>query len=309
VKDLEVSVVVGIRNGMPAVSEMVRNLLSQAGVRLELILVDDGSADGSENVLKAYARRDSRVKVFRQEHSGLTKALIRGCSLARAEYIARQDVGDASLTGRLQRQRECLEARPDAVVVSCGARFVGPRGEHLYDVLRDEVEVVASLRSGGTERLTGPAHHGSVMFRRAAYEKVGGYRPEFYLAQDLDLWVRLAEVGNYAVVPEVLYEAVVGPGSLSMTHRRQQLALTELIVESARCRRAGVSDHDVLSRAGAIRPARSGSAGRLARSRALYFIGSCLRQRRDAAATGYFLQAVRENPLHVKAWWRLVSER
>jgi glycosyltransferase involved in cell wall biosynthesis len=290
---------------MPAVCDMVVDLLSQSGVRLEVIVVDDGSADGSASFLEAYAKRDSRIRVFRQEHSGLTNALIRGCSQARADYIARHDVGDVSLPGRLQRQRECLDARPDAAVVSCGARFVAPRGEYLYDVLGSEAEIVTSLRSLCDEQLKGPAHHGSVMFRRNAYEKVGGYRQEFYVAQDLDLWVRLAEVGNHAVVPEVLYQAVVRPDSLSIAHRRRQLALAELIMKGARRRRAGLSDAVELARAAVIRPGRSGHAGRFARSRGFYFIGACLRRRRDTAATRYLLQAVRENPLHLKAWCRL----
>jgi glycosyltransferase involved in cell wall biosynthesis len=309
VAEPDVSVVVGVHNGMPALVDTVGSVLSQVGVELELVVVDDGSTDRSASFLEAYAARDSRVRVLRQEHAGLTRALIRGCAVARGEYIAREDVGDVSLPGRLQRERECLKARPDAVFVSCGTRFVGPGGEHLYDVVRGEAEIVEALRSQDSEGLRTPGAHGSVMFRRAAYEKVGGYRPEFYFAQDLDLWVRLAEIGNHAVIAEILFQTATAPGSLSGMHRREQLALTELIAESAHRRRAGMPDADVLVRAAAIRPAWSARARRLARSKALYFIVACLRRRRDAAATRYFVQALCENPLHLKAWWRLLSAR
>lgn len=306
---VEVSVVVGVFNGASVLENALETVVSQPGIGMELVVVDDGSTDGSTDALQRYARTDFRVRLVRQENRGLTSALIRGCALARGEYIARQDVGDVSLPGRLRRQRECLEVRPGAVFVSCGTRVVGPAGEHLYDVLPDEAEVTAALRSLDPGKLRGPAHHGSVMFRRAAYEKVGGYRPEFYFAQDLDLWVRLAEVGDHAVVPEILYQALVAPGSISGTYRREQLALTRLIAESARQRRAAASDADVLARAAGIRPSGPPRAGRLARSRALYFIGACLGRRRDPAAARYFLEAVRENPLHLKAWCRLLRAR
>ncbi len=316
----DVSVVVGVHNGRPALRETLENILSQAGVDLELVLVDDGSTDGSESVLTAYAAREQRIRIVRQEQAGLTSALIRGCALARGEYIARQDVGDISLPGRLRTQLDWLAARPGTVLASCGMRMVGPRGEVLYEVLRDDGDVSRTLHTRGPVELDGPPHRRGVrvpaappgassVFRRAAYEKVGGYRAQFYFAQDLDLWVRLTEVGDYTVVPEILYRAAVGPDSISGHYRREQVALTQLIAESARLRRAGLGDEAVLQRAAAIRPASVSRERRAARSRALYFIGACLRKRCDPAAVEYFKRAIRENPLLLRAWWRLLSSR
>jgi hypothetical protein len=186
---------------------------------------------------------------------------------------------------------------------------VGPRGEHLFDVRQDEDAVNRALGSADPAALTGPAHHGSVVFRRSAYEKAGGFRAEFYFAQDLDLWVRLAELGRHTVVPEILYRAAFTPDSISGRYRREQVALTALIAESARCRRAGRSDAAVLRKAAAIRPSATGRGGRGARARALYFVGACLSRRGDRAASEYFKRAVREHPAHLKAWWRLLTAR
>jgi hypothetical protein len=147
------------------------------------------------------------------------------------------------------------------------------------------------------------------VFRRAAYEKVGGYRAQFYFAQDLDLWIRLTEVGDCTVVPEILYQAIVRPDSISGHHRREQLALTRLISESARLRRAGLSDAAILRRAAMIRPAVAWRRRRTARARAMYFIGACLRKQGDPAAVDYFKRAMRENPLLLRAWWRLLTLR
>jgi glycosyltransferase involved in cell wall biosynthesis len=307
VEEPEVSVVVGVHDGMPALGETLDSILSQSGVELEVVVVDDGSTDGSGGLLEQYAGRDSRIRVVRQEHRGLTRALIRGCGLARGEYIARQDVGDISLPGRLRAALDCLATHADTVFLSCGVRVVGPGGELLFDVRQDDGELNRALRTLDSAGLTGPAHHGSVVFRRAAYEKVGGYRAEFYFAQDLDLWVRLAEVGNHIVVSGILYRAAVGPDSLSGRYRREQLALNRLIAESARLRRAGIGDEAVLQQAAAIRPLSASRGRRAARSRAMYFIGACLRRRGDPAAVEYFKRAIRENPVHVRAWWRLLS--
>lgn len=316
----EVSVVVGVYNGLRTLSETLESILSQYGVRLELVIVDDGSTDGSGRLLNAYAAKEPRIRVVRQEHAGLTRALIRGCALARGEYIARQDVADISLPGRLRTQLDWLAARPGRTFVSCGMRMMGPRGEVLYDVPQDDGDVSRTLRAGGPVELDGPPPRRGVralaappgassVFRRAAYEKVGGYRAQFYFAQDLDLWVRLTEVGDYAVVPEILYQAAVGPDSISGRYRREQLELTRLIAESARLRRAGLGDEAILQQAAAIRPTSASRARRAARSRAMYFIGACLRKRRDPAAVEYFKLAIRENPLLLRAWWRLLISR
>jgi glycosyltransferase involved in cell wall biosynthesis len=309
VEEPEVSVVVGVHNGMPALGETLNSLLSQAGIELEVVVVDDGSTDGSGGLLEQYAGRDSRIRVVRQEHRGLTRALIRGCALARGEYIARQDVGDISLPGRMRMALDCLATHASTVFVSCGVRVVGPGGELLFDVRQDDGELNAALRTLDPSELTGPAHHGSVVFRRAAYDKVGGYRAEFYFAQDLDLWVRLAEVGDHTVVPKILYWAAMGPDSLSGRYRREQLALIRLIAESARLRRAGLGDEAILQQAAAIRPTLVSRGRRAARSRAMYFIGACLRKRCDPVAVKYLRCAIRENPLHLRAWWRLLSSR
>ena len=303
------SVVVGVHNGMPALRETLGNILSQAGVELELVVVDDGSTDGSGGLLEHYAERDSRIRVVRQEHRGLTRALIRGCALARGEYIARQDVSDVSLPGRLRTALDYLATHEDIVFASCGVRVVGPGGELLFDVRQDEDALNRALRTVDPAELTGPAAHGSVVFRRAAYEKVGGYRAEFYFAQDLDLWVRLAEVGDHAVVPQILYRIVVGPDSIGGRYRREQLALKRLITESAHRRRGGLSDAAILQQAAAVGPAATVRGRRAARSSAFYFIGTCLRRRSDQAAVEYFKRAIRENPLHLRAWWRLLSSR
>src|SRR5438046_4713104 len=95
----EISVVVGVYDGQRYLRESLSSVLDQAGVSLEVVVVDDGSTDASPVILEEFARRDNRVHVIRQENQGLTKALQRGCAAARGALIARQDADDLAWPG------------------------------------------------------------------------------------------------------------------------------------------------------------------------------------------------------------------
>jgi glycosyltransferase involved in cell wall biosynthesis len=302
----EVSVVMSVYNGATDLRTSVDSILSQEGVNLELIVVNDGSTDHSANILQEYAGTDERVRVISQQNQGLTRALIVGCAAARGKYIARQDAGDISLPSRLMKQLERIRETPDSAFVSCGTRFVGPKGEHLYDVSRDTSEATSRLLTLRPEEIEGPSSHPSTLFSRSLYERAGGYRSAFYFAQDLDLWLRLAEHGSHVVIPEILYEASVTVESISGLHRKEQLALTTIILEGARLRRKGISEQRILKQAESIRPLVRRPTSRLVRARAFYFIGSCLRRRNNSQAAYYFRQALKSYPLHLKSAMRLL---
>ena len=302
----DVSVVMSVYNGATQLRESVDSILGQKGVKLELILVNDGSTDESGEISESYASRDTRVTVVHQDNQGLTRALITGCATARAHYIARQDVGDSSESEKLATQLEVIMNRPDASLVSCSTRFVGPRGEYLYDVQPDPANATERLLTLERSEIRGPSSHPSVIFSRALYQSVGGYRADFYFAQDMDLWVRLAERGKHIVMPEILYQASVSVGSISGLYRREQIETIGLIIESARLRRIRQSDAAVLEKAATIRPRAKRRNSRLARARALYFVGTCLKRRNDPGATAYLKEALRICPLHLKSAVRLL---
>jgi hypothetical protein len=306
-----VAVVMSVYNGAATLAATMDSVLAQEGVAFEFIVVNDGSTDGSGGILDDYARRESRVRVIHQDNTGLTRALIRGCADARGKYIARQDAGgDVSLQGRLARQFALLESNPALVLTSCGTRFVGPEGEFLYEIFQEGDELQRGLGQLKIDRIRGPSHHGSTMFRQAVYQAVGSYRPEFRVAQDLDLWMRLAEVGRCIAMPEVLYEATWRLGSVSHLHRQQQVLASETILECRQRRRRGESERPVLDWVAA---SLAGPVGRwktphgLIDARFHYFLGSILARRDPDVARYYLRQAVRFWPWHVKAWVKLAG--
>jgi hypothetical protein len=291
----QISVVMGVRNGAADLTETMQSVLAQEGPSLELVVVDDGSDDATPSMLAGAAGRDSRVRIIRQNKLGLTRALITGCAAARAPVIARQDCGDVSLPGRLAQQYAQFAATPGAALVSSGTEFIGPRGEWLYAVADTDATLLAGLDD--LDRPRGPSHHGACMFPAALYRAAGGYRAAFPVAQDLDLWLRLAERGPAVAAPGVLYRARLSPGGISATRRAEQQAFTRLIVEGARARRAGRPDlsAEVAARLGqqTNRPGRGAFA---------YFLGRVLEAREPQLARGYFKQALVERPLFPRAW-------
>ncbi|MBG9389062.1 glycosyltransferase family 2 protein [Caenimonas aquaedulcis] len=303
----EVSVVMGVYNGAARLQATLDSVLSQEGVDFEFVVVDDGSTDATGAMLERQAGRDSRLRVVHQANAGLTRALAAGCAQAAGRYIARQDCGDVSLPGRLARQCALLDARPDAAMVAGAVRYVAPAGEPLYTLRRPGDRLHEGLAALSVQRIEGPPHHGATMFRRELYERVGGYRAPFAVAQDLDLWLRFAEHGRCVGEEDVAYEAHLSPDSISARRRQDQLQLADLAIRCALARRAGLGDAALLAAAPALAPRSSGPVRGLERARFYYFVGSCLRQTDAASARRYFRRALRAYPLHLLAWARAIT--
>lgn len=296
---LQVSVVMGVYNGERYLRAAVESVLSQQGVTLEFIVVDDGSTDGTPAILAEIQASDSRMHVLTQRNAGLTRALIAGCQAARGEFIARQDSDDLSLPGRLARQRELLAADPQIVIASCWSEMVGPADELLMVHKRpsDPVEATDWL----VRRRIGPPGHGSVMFRRDAYERAGGYRALFYYAQDSDLWVRLAMIGQISYVPELLYRYRVEPQSISGTKTVVREAYQRLVNRLHVARHAGEDEQAIIAATQLpsphlAKPTESSEAA------TLYFIGRCLVARSDSRATSYLRRSVSLRPGFARGW-------
>lgn len=301
------SVVLPAYNAAEVLTETVESILRQTDGGFELIVVDDGSTDDTPRILAGFADRDSRIRVIAQRNAGITRALIAGCRAAQGKYIARHDAGDWSAPDRLSSQRALLDADDEVAFVSCWTEFVGPEREPLFTA-RGPAEAATPLSIIDVTRehgvIGGPTHHGSVVFRRDAYERTGGYRAEFYYGQDWDLWYRLAAIGKFQLVPRTLYYARIDEKSISSASREPQRRLARLSHAALLARSRGESDAAIVAEAAAVRPQRRRWC---ARAGGLYFIGEALRRNGDARSRHYLAKAVRACPLHVKAWIRLAQ--
>jgi len=297
----DVSVVIGVYNAERYLRSSLDSVLGQEGMDFEVVVVDDGSSDGTAGILREYGARDARLRVITQSNSGLTRALIAGCAAARGRCIARQDADDISMPGRLQAQLRMLDGDSDLAFVSCWAEVMGP----------DEEPLLLYLRPAGADAAThqllhdriGPPGHGSVMMRREAYERVGGYREKFYYAQDSDLWLRLARVGKLDYVQRVLYRYRLSADSISGRMHARKVPYARLIDTLHAARLRGENDAALLAAAelpgpgdGAVVASRSSSDA------TNYFIGRCLVARRDPRARAYLRAAIQHNHWNLRAW-------
>jgi len=300
-----VSVVMSVFNGGKRLSETLDSVLCQAGCDFEFIVVNDGSTDSTPMLLDEYARIYPMLHVIHQPNSGLTNALILGCTEARGKYIARQDAGDISLPGRLAMQAGFLDEHPDAVMTACAVQMSGPVGEPLQVISKTMRILDAGIRQLDIKLIHGP-QHGATMFRTEIYKSVGGYRQPFVVAQDIDLWLRMSERGLCLGMPDLLYEARIEVGSISSRRRVEQMRLGGLAIACAKRRRGGDNEENLLK---TYIPAavKAGPAGRHERAKFHYFIASCLRENNHSGAKRYYRQALKDNPFHLKALFRLIT--
>ena len=212
-----VSVLMAVYNGAPTVVHAVTSVLSQTAGDLELIVVDDGSTDATPDLLNGV--RDARLRVTRQARAGLTPALNAGLALARAPLVARLDADDVALPERFARQRGFLERVPDVGLVGTAAREVDGHGALVRIVRPPEDD--GALRRALIR--ANPFVHSSVMMRRALVERVGGYDETLPVAQDYDLWMRLARVTRLANLADVLVIRTLGAHRVSVEREDDRL--------------------------------------------------------------------------------------
>jgi len=296
-------------NDADRVGRAAAGILGQTLRDLELIVIDDGSSDGTGDVLDGLAATDARMRVVHQDNTGLTRALIRGCGEARGEFIARQDADDWSHPSRIEEQLALMDSDPGLGFVSCATRYVGPADEFLCTIERPIDSAVAS--EGLSQHRQGPPAHGSVLFRAALYAQVGGYRAPFHYAQDSDLWLRMIELARIGYLGAVRYIHRKEPGSTSGAARAAQKRFGELGHLCRQARQAGQDEAPWLAeaetlaqrvRAGIVQ---SDAERRRALADANYLIGAMLVGNRDKRARRYFGQAIRLCPWRLKPWVRL----
>jgi Glycosyl transferase family 2 len=233
-----VSVVMPVHNGGRHLEPAIDSILGQTFADLEFVIIDDGSTDGTAEVLGRYRAADPRLLVYPQEKAGLVASLNRGCGHARATYIARMDADDIAFPDRLARQVEFLDRQPEVAVVGSAVVRIDESGREIKRNVcpTSHAEIVEALREYTCFT------HPTVMLRRAAFEAVGGYRPAYGPAEDYDLWLRLSERYELANLPDPLLYYRVYPGQVSVRQLDQQVL--SVVGARAAARQRTLTGHD-----------------------------------------------------------------
>lgn len=201
-------------NAEATLRETLDSLRAQTIADIRVIAVDDGSTDGTAQILAAYAREDARFVVVTRANGGIVEALNEGLAHCQSEFLARLDADDIALPQRFERQLAYLREHPDCVAVGTEIAHIDADGAPLSGVPHPgPVEHADPARAPGREPYV---VHSTLMTRLADVRAVGGYRhcPN---SEDSDLFWRLSQRGALFCLPEALCKYRVHGGSISGT--------------------------------------------------------------------------------------------
>lgn len=289
-----VSVVIPIFNGAPFVAKAVESILAQGITGVEIIVVDDGSTDGTQAVLAELATT-AGIVWFQQDHGGPARSRNRGISEASGEFIALLDCDDVWLPGKLEAQLAIMRARPEVGVVHTDYEVVDEEGrvEERARARHSQEPLVRAFAGGHT------ALPSTLLMRRSVLDQVGALDPDLYGSEDSDLTIRLHAVTEFECVDQVLVRKLQrGHGYRDMafdevTHRKKILASRRRFLERLDQRPALTSEQRTA----------------LNREWANFFLLSGLvaeRCAQPAEARQQYIQAIRKAPFRLRGYTRLL---
>lgn len=199
----KVSVLLPCFNAEQFLEKSISSVLSSTYQNFELIAVDDGSTDSTNEIIRLFKARDARLVLHEQPNSGIVIALNNALNLAQGKYAARMDADDICIPDRFEKQIAFLEANPSVLVVG-GHGYLIDEDDDLISpisVVLDHDSIDSDLINKFNSRAM---IHPAAMFRTKQIQELGGYREEFICAEDLDLFLRVAEHGKLANLDSVV---------------------------------------------------------------------------------------------------------
>lgn len=193
-----------VYNGERWLRESIPSVLDQTFDEFELLIIDDGSTDATSRILDDYASRDARIRVLSQENHGIVDTLNRALREARYDWVARLDADDLAYPNRLERQLAFVQEHPDLAACGSFAHYINADGALIGETrnpFTTRARVEQEIAAGRMIYFL----HPSMMLRRDKILDLGGYREEFPLSHDVDLWNRVAEARHKVLAqPEFL---------------------------------------------------------------------------------------------------------
>lgn len=196
-----VSVLVPVFNGERYLSQALDSLQNQTYSNLEIILVNDGSTDGSAAIIDGFGGSDKRAVVVHKKNTGLTDTLNYGLSLANGVWLSRHDSDDIASVTKVERQINIVTANPSLVLIGSDFSTLTEATGQLrrYHLPTRHNQLVSRL-----QKVRSFFPHSSALFRLDAAHEVGGYDKDALCSEDWDLWLKFSELGEIASVPDSL---------------------------------------------------------------------------------------------------------
>ncbi len=233
-----VLVVIPLFNARSFIASALNSILTQTYQNLKILVINDGSTDGSEKIVEEY--QDRRVILWHQENQGPGAAMNRAIQYAHEkgiEFIARMDADDISLPDRINIQMNLLLNNPAVAACSANCYYIDPISENIVGTSTVPTnrklihwELIHGLRG---------MIQGSLLGRTKALFQVGGYRTKFAYAEETDFFLRLDESQVLHNSDNYLLKIRMNADSLSMKNSKENILYQFYALDCAKRRKSG----------------------------------------------------------------------
>lgn len=204
----KISVILPTYNAEKHLREAIGSLLAQTFQDVEILIIDDGSSDGTLQILKTYS--DPRIKILHGPQKGISAALNMGLDRAQGIYVARMDADDISLPRRFEKQAEFMDAHPNIGICGTDIEAFERQNSNVWNYFPDAADTKTMLLFGCA------LAHPTVMIRLSIFKEFGLRYDESYLgSEDFELWNRAMEFTDICSIPEVLVRYRLHEGQAS----------------------------------------------------------------------------------------------
>lgn len=215
--DTFVSVVMPVYNAGNFLHKSIESILGQSYTDFEFIIINDGSTDGSWEVIESYAKKDDRIVAVNQKNSGVVKAANLAASMARGKYLARTDADDISFESKLEDLVACARKYPSAILIAGSVEAIDENDEFLFrglvPIYDDDIKRALYIRN--------PIGNGATLIKKEAFDHVGGFADVF--AEDCDLWTRLFSEGEFRGTGTTIYRWRMNSTGLTSTNNEKSI--------------------------------------------------------------------------------------
>ncbi len=222
-EEIPITVLMPVYNGEKYICEAIDSILNQTFTNFEFLIINDGSVDKTEELIKSYS--DRRIKLVNQLNGGVSVALNTGLNHALGKYIARFDADDICYSSRLEEQYKFLEQNPEYVLIGGDADYVSQTGEFVFSY-KNTGHTDAEIREKIYEK--NPIIHSTVLFPKKIIKEIGGYDVKAYTFEDHLLWVKLIRHGKVCNFKKPLIKVRLNPESVTTDERLRGKRFHEL---------------------------------------------------------------------------------
>lgn len=230
-----VSVLMPVYNGEAYLKDAINSVLNQTFEDFEFIIINDGSTDDTQRIIDSFS--DVRIKSFIQVNQGVAKTLNNGLKLVNGIYLWRHDADDLCLPEQLQTQIDFLKHHTNYALVSTQIAFMSDHGKIAYDFKQPNDTYFKDKNFIKVERSHfnpySPITHATVLVKKEVFDVVGIYRTEFKTSEDTDLWLRIIEKFDAAVLNFCSYFVRLNSTSATQVYKKTNNFYRELAFQFA----------------------------------------------------------------------------